>query len=78
MQKWEYCTVESRKGQPHDNGLFYTSSKDGRNHVGDPTLENAQYLLNQLGSQGWEIVGSSVIGNPNAPIHTWTLKRPLP
>jgi hypothetical protein len=78
MEKWEYCTVECRKGQPKGNGLFYTSITDGCHKVGDPGLENAQLVLNHLGSQGWELVDSSVNGHANVSIHAWTLKRPIP
>ena len=66
MQKWEYWEV-------------YTSGADiyvnQQKLVPKPAVTNLNHYPNQLGSQGWEMVGIAVVltGNP-----MYLFKRPKP
>jgi len=73
---WEYSTLESRDGQPDENGIFYTCMSDGRNMVAaDPTQQNAMTVLSHLVSQGWEQLESNVVHCGHGLIRTWNLRR---
>lgn len=55
MQKWEYLTLMSNRN--------YGTTKYYVNGTNQPTLKNANFVdvVNQLGGQGWELVGISVM-----------------
>ena len=65
MQKWEYLTLSSSKNYGTTkffiNGELQTALKNG----------NFNQIMNQLGGQGWEMVGISFDGVEN----TYVFKR---
>lgn len=65
MDKWEYMTLES-----HSN---YGTTKFYINGDMQPALKNEALhkIINQIGSQGWELVGLSAIGEEK----TYIFKR---
>jgi hypothetical protein len=67
MQKWEYLTLETSKA--------YGTTKYHVNGNNQPTLKNARFaeVINQLGGQGWELVGISTLGSDQ----TFVFKRPI-
>jgi len=65
MQRWEYLTLESSKN--------YGTTKYYVNGELQTALKNADFnvVINQLGGQGWEMVGISTVGNEQ----TYVFKR---
>ena len=65
MQKWEYLTLEASRN--------YGATKYSVNGTNQPTLKNARFaeVINQLGGQGWELVGISTLGTDQ----TFVFKR---
>lgn len=65
MQRWEYLTLESSKN--------YGTTKFYVNGEMQPALKNQTLanVINQIGSQGWEMVG---IGN-DKDAQTYIFKR---
>lgn len=57
MSRWEYLTLASTRN--------YGTTKYYVNGVQQPTLRNGRFeaIINQLGGQGWELVGISADGN---------------
>ena len=53
MQKWEYLTLKSKTN--------YGTTKYYINDTMQPTLKDGKFpvILNQLGGQGWDLVGIS-------------------
>ena len=66
MQRWEYLTLESSKN--------YGTTKYYVNGEMQPALKNGNFptIINQLGGQGWELIGISTVGNEQ----TFVFKRP--
>ncbi|MDX1994568.1 MAG: hypothetical protein SF029_19455 [bacterium] len=65
-QKWEYLTLEST--------LNYGTTKYIVNGDQQPAIKNQPLyiVVNQLGSQGWELVGMSAVGDARQ----YVFKRP--
>ena len=66
MQKWEYLTLKASRN--------YGATKYYINDVQQPTLKNGKFalIINQLGGQGWELVGMSEIDRAQV----YVFKRP--
>ena len=65
MQRWEYLTLESSRN--------YGTTKYFVNGEMQPALKNGNFtqIINQLGGQGWEMVGISTVGEDQ----TFVFKR---
>ena len=65
MQRWEYLTLSSSKN--------YGTIKFFINGEMQPALKNGNFtqIINQIGGQGWEMVGISFDGAEN----TYVFKR---
>jgi hypothetical protein len=65
MQKWEYLTLQTSRN--------YGTTKYYVNGTNQPALKNARFsdVINQIGSQGWEMVGISTMGSDQ----TFVFKR---
>ncbi len=68
MARWEYLTLASTRN--------YGTTKYYVNGAQQPSLRNGRFeaILNQLGNQGWELVGISADGNEK----TFIFKRMCP
>ena len=66
MQRWEYLTLKSKTN--------YGTTKFYINDQMQPTLENGRMpqIINQLGGQGWELIG---IGDDDGA-NVYIFKRP--
>lgn len=72
MEKWEYCYVCHHNQRGYEDIFLIQGEKSEKIYAeGEATLENAVKLLNQLGSQGWELVGATSTSNE----HGWTLRK---
>jgi hypothetical protein len=65
MQRWEYLTLEASKN--------YGTTKFFVNGEMQTSLKNAEFstIINQLGGQGWELVGISAMDSTS----TYIFKR---
>ena len=68
MARWDYLTLSSTRN--------YGTTKYYVNGVQQPTLRNGRFeaIINQLGNQGWELVGMNADGNEK----TFIFKRMTP
>jgi hypothetical protein len=64
VQKWEYLQLSL----PHSREKSDKIAGEQAGHV-----VQIEAILNELGNQGWEVVGYSATGS-----HYFTLKRPKP
>ncbi len=73
MQKWEYIYLAYLRIPSPTASNTYSSSwfLNGKAHTLPLDLDFYQYL-NQLGSQGWELIGFDDVG------HAYMFKRPKP
>ena len=68
MQKWTYCTLEWISNA---NSIRVTMPTGQENAYQGSYIQVTQ-ILNQLGQDGWEVVGCASAGT----WLLWTLKRP--
>ena len=69
MQQWEYRLVSTKTNQ---NGLVVISVD--LKELNETTLPKTLDYLNQLGREGWEIIGTAT----TLYMTQYILKRPLP
>ena len=74
MDKWEYCYVCHHNQRGYEDIIIIKDGKSEKKFAEEEaTLENALKLLNQLGFEGWELIGATNTGNE----HGWTLRKSL-
>jgi hypothetical protein len=65
--RFEYCCIEWN----YDDEEIYVTFPDGSNYEYEGKRKEVVRIMTQLGSQGWEAVGSSKINDAVL----WTFKR---
>ena len=73
MRRWEYLRLDVRYKDSKDPGVHSVFLKYEEN-LSNLTFQELQNYLNQLGSEGWEMVGERGAGER---LHAFYFKRPL-
>lgn len=73
MPKWEYCYVchHFLAGTEEIFIIKNDGVRENKFDKYDASLPNAIILINELGKQGWEVIGTTL----NSTEHGWTLKK---
>lgn len=69
ITKWEYMDLRSYIASKHDNNAFFNKDPEGYDR------KSKTEVLNELGKQGWELVGIDVDAS-NVHYSNFYLKRP--
>jgi len=73
MQRWEYLRLDVRYKDPKDPGV-HSVFLNYEESLSNLTFQELNHYLNQLGSDGWEMVGERGSGERQ---HAFYFKRPL-
>ncbi len=74
--KWEYSLLRAAHG-PEGGSMVLIGPDGKRIKFAGGELEELSHTLNQLGAEGWEVVGYGTFQSASGTTReTWTLKRP--